>query len=130
MRLGTSSPKISVMKVMTATTSAVAEISAARGAMPSVCSQTARPLLKAASPMMPLSTPMEVMPTCTVERNWVGRSCSTTAATAPSSPASAMAVRRALRLAVKSISDIAKAAFSKVSTAIRIKSIDGTLLDW
>ena len=71
-RLGTSSPKTIVMKVITVTTSAVAEISATRGATDTLCSHSDKPPLNAASPMMPLSMPIEVMPTCTDDRNWVG----------------------------------------------------------
>ena len=72
MRLGTSSPKIMVVKVMTVTTKAVAVSAAALSAMPRATSQAATPSLNAASPTMPLSTPMEVMPTCTVDKNWLG----------------------------------------------------------
>ena len=69
MRLGTSSPKIIVVKVMVVTTMAVAEIAAALWCTPQVCIHRASPSLNAASPTMPLSTPIDVMPTCTVLRN-------------------------------------------------------------
>ena len=74
--------------------------------------------LKAASPMMPFSTPMEVMPTCTVDRKRVGWSISRSAAAAPLSPASASAASRALRLDASAISDMANTPFSTVSSAI------------
>ena len=80
MRLGTSSPNTMVTKVMTATTMAVALISAVPGVRPQPCKANDRSPLKAASPTMPLSMPMEVMPTCTDERNCVGCSSSFSAA--------------------------------------------------
>ena len=112
------------MKVMASTTSVVASTAAGLGAMPRWAIHSARPSEKAASPTMPLSMPMEVMPTCTVERNWVGWSCSSMAALAPLSPASAMAISRVLRLAANAISDMAKSALSRVNTAIKIKSME------
>ena len=123
MRLGTSSPKMMVVKVMRVTTSAVAVIEAAPSCMPSDTSHCATGPLKAASPTMPLSMPIEVMPTCTVERNCVGLSSSLSAAAAPVSPLSCMAISRALRLAASAISDIAKAAFSTVSRTINSRSM-------
>jgi hypothetical protein len=72
---------------------------------------------------MPLSTPMEVMPTCTVERNWVGCSSSRSAMAAPLSPASARHARRALRLEASASSDIANTPLSTVSSAISKKSM-------
>ncbi len=106
------------------TTSAVAVMSAARGEAPKVCIHVESPLLKAASPMMPLSMPMEVMPTCTDERNCVGLSSSVIAPCAPLSPDSARAVSLALRLADSAISDMAKTPFSRVKKAMRKKSMD------
>ena len=79
--------------------------------------------LKAASPMMPLSMPMEVMPTCTDDRNCVGLSSSANAACAPLSPPCAMAVSRGLRLEARASSDMANKPLSKVSNAISRKSI-------
>ena len=62
-RLGTSSPKIMVKNVMTTTTMAVAVMSAARSRIDNVsCNQAAKGAENAASPTMPLSTPMDVMP--------------------------------------------------------------------
>ena len=93
--------------------------------MPQVSSQWATPLLKAASPTMPLSTPMEVMPTCTVLKNWLGWPSSTRAACAPLSPASAIAAKRALRLPAKANSDMANTPLSKVRKTISKNSIAG-----
>ena len=124
MRLGTSSPKIMVMKVMTVTTMAVADMAAAFWLTPQPSSQTATPSLKAASPTMPLSTPIEVMPTCTVDKNWFGLPSRVSAAWAPLSPASAMAPSRALRLAASASSDIAKTPLSRVRKTISRTSMD------
>ena len=63
MRLGTSSPKIMVRKVIKVTTKAVAVMAATDSDQPQSISQCAKPALKAASPTMPLSTPIDVMPT-------------------------------------------------------------------
>ena len=63
MRLGTSSPNTMVTKVMTATTIPVASASAVRAARPQPTMEAATPSLNAASPTMPLSMPIEVMPT-------------------------------------------------------------------
>ena len=126
MRLGTSSPNTMVMKVMTVTTSAVAEISATRGDTDKLCSQADKPPLKAASPMMPLSMPIDVMPTCTDDKNWVGLPSKSSATCAPLSPDSAMAVSRALRLDASAISDMAKTPFNRVKNAIRTKSMGKT----
>ena len=73
---------------------------------------------------MPLSMPIEVMPTCTEDRKYVGFSSSTSAAWAPLSPASLIAVRRDLRLDAKASSDIANTPFNRVSNAINRKSIN------
>ena len=79
-RLGTSSPKMMVRKVIVTTTIAVAVISAARSPMRKVaCSQCANGAENAASPTMPLRMPIEVMPICTTDRNLVGLSCSSSA---------------------------------------------------
>jgi hypothetical protein len=52
--------------------------------MPRPCtSQCASGAAEGASPTMPLSTPMDVMPICTVDRNLVGFSCRSIAACAP-----------------------------------------------
>ena len=123
MRLGTSSPKISVIKVIVATTMVVAVGAANLAVKPTFCKNCATPSLKAASPTIPLSMPIEVMPTCTVDSICVGFSFSSSAAWAPGSPPSAMAIRRVLRLAVSAISLMAKAPLIRVSSAIRIKSI-------
>ena len=87
------------------------------------CSQTAIGCENAASPTMPFSTPIDVMPICTVDRNLVGFSCSTWAATAPGSPASAITASRALRDAVSAISDIANIAFSRIRKSSRATSM-------
>ena len=90
-RLGTSSPKTMLRKVMLTTTMPVAAISAGRSRMPRVsCSQRANGAEKAASPTMPLRMLIEVMPTCTTESHLVGSSCSAIAWLAPESPASTM----------------------------------------
>src|SRR3990167_3720710 len=123
MRLGTSSPNTIVMKVMTVTTIAVAEMSAARGNAPRPCIQTDRLPLKAASPIMPLSMPMEVMPTCTDDRNCVGFSSNPSAACAPLSPDSAMSLSRALRLEARASSDMAKTPLSRVKKTMSRRSM-------
>ncbi len=119
MRLGTSSPKTMVMKVMTVTTIAVASTPATVSSRPNDWNHRPRSSLNAASPTMPLSMPMEVMPTCTEERNCVGLSSSCSAVCAPLSPASAMADRRALRLEASASSDMANAPLSKVRKTMR-----------
>src|SRR4051812_23592441 len=123
MRLGTSSPTMMVMKVIAATTSPVATMPDGRGAMPRPCSHAATPALKAASPTMPLRMPVAVMPTCTVDRKRVGCSSSRSAACAPPSPSSAIAIRRPLRADANAISDMANTPFSSVSTMISRTSI-------
>ena len=108
-----------------ATTIAVAVIAAKRARARPGCAATALTApLKAASPTMPLMMPMEVMPTCTVDRNWVGCSSSLSAACAPPSPASAMAASRALRVEASAISDMANRPLSSVSSAISRKSMN------
>lgn len=77
-----------------------------------------------ASPIIPLSMPMEVMPTCTEDRNWVGLSSSTRADCAPLSPDSAIADGRALRLEAKASSDMANTPLSKVNSAMSRKSMN------
>lgn len=125
MRLGTSSPKMMVKKVMAVTTSAVDTTLAVPAPMPCDSIHTASGPAKAASPTMPLSMPIEVMPICTVDRNCVGDSISLRAAIAPASPASARAARRARRLVASAISDIANNALHVVSNANRRTSIEG-----
>ena len=66
---------------------------------------------------------MEVMPTCTVERNCVGRSISRIAAPAPLSPLSSMAASRALRDEAMASSDMANTPLSRVRKAISRKSM-------
>ena len=115
-RLGTSSPNKMVTKVMIVTTMAVADTSPARCEIGNVtCNHAESPSLNAASPTMPLSMPIEVMPTCTDDRNCVGFFSSSKAAWAPLSPASAMVCKRIFRLAVSASSDMAKAPLSSVS---------------
>ena len=125
-RLGTSSPKMMVRKVMITTTIAVAVISAARSWMGKVaCSHLANGAENAASPTMPFITLIEVMPICTVDRNLVGLSCSSIAACAPASPVSTITCRRALRLAVSAISDMANMALTRIRKIRRTTSIRG-----
>ena len=88
-------------------------------------SQRARGAAKAASPTMPLSTPMDVMPICTTERNLVGCSCSSIAQRAPASPDSTITCSRALRLAVNAISDMANRALSRIRKTSRATSMQG-----
>ena len=124
-RLGTSSPKMMVRKVMVSTTIAVAVISAARvaGCANVSCSQRANGAENAASPTMPFSMPIEVMPICTTDRNLVGLSCRSIAACAPDSPASSITCSRALRLAVSAISDMANSAFRRIRNSSRATSM-------
>src|SRR5574337_1911375 len=109
---------------MAATTSAVALMSATGAGTPIHCSQPDTLPLNAASPMMPLSMLIEVMPTWTDDRNWVGRASSAIAATAPLSPPSTITPSRALRLEANAISDIANTALSRVNSAISRSSMD------
>ena len=67
---------------------------------------------------------MEVMPTCTEDKNWVGLSSNANADWAPLSPDSAIAVRRAFRLEAKASSDMAKTPLSRVNSAISRKSMN------
>jgi hypothetical protein len=53
---------------MAATTTATPTVSAVPGRSPSVSSQPARSSAKVAPPKAPASTPMRVMPICTLER--------------------------------------------------------------
>ncbi len=122
MRLGTSSPNTMLTKVMMATTIAVAAMPATPAEAPNPAIQRARSALNAASPTMPISMLIEVMPTCTVDRNWVGCSSRRSAVAAPASSASASAISRALRLDARAISDIANTPLSSVNSAISRKS--------
>ena len=125
-RLGTSSPKTMLRKVMVTTTMPVAVISAGRSRMPSVSwSQRANGAEKAASPTMPLRMLIEVMPICTTESHLVGSSCKAIAWAAPESPASTMTCSLALRLAVSAISDMANKAFRKIRNSSRATSMRG-----
>src|SRR3954466_6216918 len=74
--------------------------------------------------MMPLMMPIEVMPTCTVERNWVGWSSSLSAACAPPSPSSAIPASRARRAEASAISVMANRPLSTVRNAISRKSMN------
>ena len=124
MRLGTNSPKIMVVKVIMVTTSAVAEMAEAFSEVPQVCNQAATPSLNAASPTMPLSTPIEVIPTCTVDKNWLGLPSSSSAALAPWLPASASAARRARLLPASASSDMANTPLSSVKKTISKNSME------
>ena len=123
MRLGTSSPKMMVKKVMTTTTTAVEATLAAPTPRPQPSMRTASGPAKAASPTIPLSMPIEVMPIWMVDRNVVGESTSFNAAIAPRSPVSASAASRARRLVASAISDMANSALNEVSKASRRTSI-------
>ena len=120
-----------------ATTTAVDDDAGRAGAHAEPCHpRPTAAAAKAASPTMPLSMPIEVMPICTLDRNCVGSSISLSAAAAPASPVSASAARRARRLVERAISDIANNALSVVSKASRKTSMyagengnHGTLLD-
>jgi hypothetical protein len=129
MRLGTNSPKMMVTKVMTVTTTAVALIDAALSVKPQPCSTAPKLALKAASPTMPLSMPIDVMPTCTVDKNRVGWSMSLSAAAAPWSPPSAMATKRSRRLADSAISDMANTPFNSVRMTMSRTSM-ATMRAW
>jgi hypothetical protein len=74
---------------------------------PKTVSQAASGAASAASPTMPLSTPIEVMPIWMVDRKRVGSSPSLTAAAAPLSPSSINFCSRALRAVTRAISDMA-----------------------
>ena len=121
MRLGTSSPNTIVTNVIAVTTMAVALISAAPCGTPYSINQAAKPALNAASPRIPFNMPIEVMPTCTEERNWVGSLSKFSAARAPGSPLSASAMSRILRLEASANSDMANTPLSSVNSAISRK---------
>ena len=87
------------------------------------CSQFASGCENAASPTMPFSTPIEVMPICTVDSHRVGCSCSSMAASAPLSPASTITARRAFREAVNAISDMANKALSRIRNSSKATSM-------
>ena len=89
------------------------------------CSQREKGSANAASPTMPLSTPIEVMPICTVESQRVGCSCRSIAARAPGSSPSSMTCSRALRLAVSAISDMANTPLSKIRKTSSATSMHG-----
>jgi len=112
-----------VMKVMTNTTSTVEVTLAVPSDKPQPSRTAAKSSLYAASPTMPLSMPIEVMPTCTEDKNWVGLSIRLSAVWAPRSPLSASASRRALRLEAKASSDMAKAPLSRIKNRISRASI-------
>ncbi|MCY1542553.1 hypothetical protein D9M68_783070 [compost metagenome] len=89
-----------------------------------LCSQSPKGCASVDSPTTPLSTPIEVMPICTVDKKRVGSSPSLTASIAPRSPFSICRCRRALRAVTSAISDIANRPFSRISAsnmAISIK---------
>ena len=71
----------------------------------------------AASPTMPFSTPISVMPIWMVERKRLGFWPSATAAAAPRSPSSMWRCIRVLRAVTSEISDIAKSPFNRMSPA-------------
>jgi hypothetical protein len=72
---------------------------------------------------MPLSTPIEVIPIWTVDKNRVGWPINSKAARAPAAPASSMATKRALRLEDKAISAMAKPPLRRVKPMISSSSI-------
>ena len=109
---------------MAVTTSAVALIAAAFSETPQTCKHAATPSLNAASPTMPLSTPMEVMPTCTVDKNWLGLPSSSSAALAPWLPASASAPSLERLLPASASSDMANTPLSSVKKTISKNSMD------
>jgi hypothetical protein len=74
---------------------------------------------------MPFRRPIEVIPICTTESHFVGLSCSASAWLAPESPASTITCRRALRLAVSAVSDIANKALRKTRNSRRATSMRG-----
>ncbi len=109
---------------MPATTSAVALMSATLGVALSVTSShCAKGCENAASPTMPLSTPIEVMPICTVDSHLVGCSCNSMATAAPRSWLSTITASRALREAVSAISDMANTPLSRIKKTSRATSI-------
>ena len=114
MRLGTSSPNTIEKNVILTTTKPVANGLARRSSTPNCCNIMLTGGLKAASPTIPLSTPIEVMPICTADKKRVGSSPSRNAVAAAPSPCWARFCRRALRAATKAISDMAKKPFSKI----------------
>jgi hypothetical protein len=63
---------------------------------------------------MPLSTPIEVMPICTGGQELGRVVVQVHGRRAPASPASTITCRRALRLAVSAISDMANNPFSRI----------------
>ena len=116
-------PEQLVLKVIRVTTNAVAKPDAQFSGTPWASNQNEKSSLKAASPTMPFSTPIDVMPICTVDKNCVGCAIKRSAACAPVSPASANAAKRALRLEDSAISDMANKPFKKVKKTISNTSI-------
>ena len=129
-RLGTNSPNKIVLSVIKVTTHAVARPSANRSATPCAINQRDKFKLNAASPTIPLSTPIEVIPICTVDKNCVGCASKRKAARAPESPSASSATKRGLRHDAKAISDIANMPLNSVRRTIRKISMGTRLRHW
>ena len=124
--LGTSSPKSIVASVISVTTVAVASKGDKVALNPQLVNAFVKRSLNAASPTIPLSTPMEVIPICIVDKNSVGLPINSSAVLAPFDelfPASCIAFKRTFLLAAKAISDIANMPFIRISKIMIKKSI-------
>ena len=124
MRLGTNSPTTIDTYVTTTTTRMVEVMELASGDMPTLCSQMAKGPASTASPKIPLSRPIEVMPICTAERNWVGSSASFNAILAPRLPRPASASRRDFLAVTIAISDMANTPLRRIRPIRTKTSID------
>ena len=119
--LGSSSPMMSEVIVIPATTSVMASMSECWSSQAHCESHSDSPLASVASPKAPLVMPIKVIPTCIVERNKEGSFANASAASAPGRLSSAHCWRRALRDETTAISDIAKTPFTTIRTN-RIRS--------
>lgn len=113
-RLGTSSPKISVRKVISATARVLPITGAygsSAGTMP--CSQVPMAMPIASPPNTPVRMPIRVMPIWTVDRKFSGLSARASARAARLLEP-AICFRRLLRDVISDISDMAKKPFNRI----------------
>src|SRR5512134_2118226 len=93
------------------------------GSMPCVCNQDAKGTASTASPKMPFSRPIEVMPIWIVDRKRVGSATRRDAEAASASPSLASAARRGARAVSSATSDMASRPFSMIRLPRITKSI-------
>ncbi|SMG64912.1 hypothetical protein BMETH_284_2 [methanotrophic bacterial endosymbiont of Bathymodiolus sp.] len=106
---------------------AVDTISVIATSRPKVCNQSASGLANTASPTIPLNTPIDVMPICTVDKNLVGSSDNLSATAADLSPSAANFTKRAFLAVTRAISDMANKPLVTIRP-IRISTSTSTLL--